>query len=103
MLWTAKLRGYDEGNILSERAKNYSLTIHYYPLNFYEKKNGFYFIASGIVKGDPLHVDQCFRELKALTRPTNGRYVVKREHSKEAFLSIPAHQASAEARPTVPY
>jgi predicted DNA binding protein len=98
MLWTAKLRGYDEGNILAQRAKRHSLTIHYYPINFYEKKRAFYFIASGIVKGTPPHIEQCFRELKALRRPVNGRYVVKLEHRNEAFLSITAHRASAEFR-----
>ena len=103
MLWTAKLRGYDEGNILAARARKYSLTIHYYPINFYQKKSVFYFIASGVIKGNPLHIERCFAELKALTRPTNDRYIVKLEHSRETFLSITAHRSSAEVRTMVRY
>lgn len=88
MLWTAKLRGYDEGNILAARAKRYGLTIYYYPINFYEKSQTFYFIASGIAKG-------------RLNRPGNARYVVKLEWKQEAFLSITAQPVSVEGKALV--
>jgi len=101
MLWTAKLRGYDEKNILASRARKYNLTIYYHPINFYEKKNTFYFIASGIITGRPRQIRQCLAELKALRRPTNDRYVVKLECKKETFLSITAQAASAESRTMV--
>src|SRR6266545_2358583 len=101
MLWTAKLRGYDEGNIVATRAKRYGLTIHYYPVNFYEKNNTFYFIATGIVKGNPRRIHQCFAELKALRRSGNARYVVKWEANKETFLSVTAQPASVESRSMV--
>jgi predicted DNA binding protein len=101
MLWTAKLRGYDEDSILGEKARRLNLTVHYYPINYYEEDNVFYFVAAGVVKGLPANVRKCFAELRKTKQSAHRRYLAHLEVSKEAFLSVTAHKASVEFRKMV--
>jgi predicted DNA binding protein len=101
MLWTAKLRGYDPGNLLGERARRFKLTIHYYPINYYEQNGIFYFVAMGIVKGSPSNIRTCFLDLKKTVATKRNRYIVRLEVNKETFLSITAQKASVESRKLV--
>jgi predicted DNA binding protein len=101
MLWTAKLRAYDQGNLLGSRARKFKLTIYYYPINHYEQDGIYYFIAMGLVKGTPQNIRKCFRELRKTTAVKQGRYIARLEVNKETFLSVTAQKSSVESRKLV--
>lgn len=98
-MWVAKLKGYDAGNIYASRAFKYKVSMHYYPVNHYLKKNTYYFIAVGIVQGNENSVKDFFEDLNKEKKVSkHERYVVKLEVKGNFFVCITAQTQSEELK-----
>jgi len=98
-MWIAKLKGFDEGNIYSTKAKKHNVSIHYYPINHYLERNKYYFIAIGLLEGTEENINSFFKDLKREKKPSrNKRYVIRLEKNGNFFICVTAQTKSVELK-----
>jgi predicted DNA binding protein len=96
-MWVLKTRGFDKENIFVNLVIKNKVSIHYYPVNHYLKKEIYYFIATGIVEGQENNIKTFFRDLKKETKQSpSKRWVEKLEIKGNFFICITAQHRNLE-------
>lgn len=98
-MWVARLTGIlDKENIFRINTAKNNVTMHYYPLNYYKEKGKYYFIAIGLIEGEPKKVKSFFKDIQCVSSSKNKRFVVKLETKGNFFVCITAHSKNIEAK-----
>jgi len=90
-MWAAKLRIFNEKNILIQLAKKYHITLTGYPLSYYKEKGKLYLFISGNIFGDEKNKRAC---LKAFQKDPR---VKKVEIKKDFIISLMEQPLEIEA------
>ena len=89
-MWSLKFKVFDENSAYSIAARKSGVKVNGFPLNYYEDKNNYYFIATGFVSGDEKSINKFFSLMKKI------KTIVKLERSKNHFLIVTQFSKSEE-------
>ena len=95
-MWVAKFRVLNKGNLFVELVKKYNLTVIYYPISYYEKRNRYYFIATGIIKGKEENKRKFLVEIKKSKNIEKTRKLELCEYEGDFFTIISSHTKNNE-------
>lgn len=95
-MWICEFKILSKDNKIVELISECNLTAFYYPVNYYEQKGRYYFIAVGILKGEENYKRRFFSEIKKLKKVNKGRRVELLETENDFFLIISSHSKDEE-------
>jgi len=97
-MWVCKFKIYDKKNKFREIIEESKVELFYYPINYYIKRDRYFFIAVGIVKGNEENKTEFFKNLKKLKKQKRGRKIELLEIEKDFFMIITSHMMAEEEK-----
>ncbi|MEA3513972.1 MAG: helix-turn-helix domain-containing protein [Nanoarchaeota archaeon] len=95
-MWLCKFKIYDEHNIFRKLVEKNKVELYYYPVNYYIKKNRYFFIVAGIIRGD--NKNKFFSDLMRLKEAKKGRKIELLEREGDFFTMISSHDIYEEEK-----
>lgn len=97
IMWIAKFKIFDKKNKLSLILRKNRVKLYYYPVNYYVKKNRYFFIAVGLLEGKK-NKKQFIQDLKKLKKAKKDRRLELLELEGDFFVAITSHTIDKETK-----
>lgn len=100
-MWICKFKVRDKENLLRQLIEENKLEAYYYPINYYIKKNKYFFIAICLIKGSEENKKIFYNKLQKLKFIIKQRKIEELHREGDLLTIITSHTKNRESRKNI--